>query len=303
MHANDYRWDDLRVFLAILRKGSFSAAAQALDVEQSTVSRRVAALERAVGGQLFDRRTTGPVPTALGSLLAPLAEQVEGQARAVMETAASAGQRVEGRVGIAVTDSFAIQIMIPLVLDGLMAAYPQLQVDLVVDGRTADLTRREAELAIRHYRPTTGELAIKRLATLSRMAVASSEYARVHAGEPPEALDWLVQTLPGTWNVDETFVQTQLGVEPRLRTTSHLALIAAARAGLGVAVLSRGQLTLDEDLVQLELPMPTPSSVDVWLVAPTALRPVPRVAAVWNYLEACLPPILAQAVGAGEVAD
>lgn len=294
MHTDAYRWDDLRVFLAVLRAGSFSAAAQQLGVEQSTVSRRVATLEDAVGGPLFDRRSTGPVATALGTMLAPLAEQVERQARGVLETAAAAGRAVEGRVRLAVTESFAVQVVIPFVLAGLLEAHPGLEIDLIVDDRAADLARREADLAIRHFRPPVGDLAIRQLATLERGFMANETYARAAAGKAPGELSWIVQHLPGRSYQDEAFLEAHVGAPVRVRTTGHLALIAAVRAGLGVAILSRAQAALDPTLVAMDLPLPAPTAVDAWLVAPLSLRAVPRIAAVWAYLEGHLPTILAE---------
>lgn len=293
MHGDAYRWDDLRVFLAVLRAGSFSAAAQQLGVEQSTVSRRVAALERSVGGPLFDRRSTGPVATALGGTLAPLAEQVERQARAVLEAAAATGHAVEGRVRLAVTESFAVQVVIPFVLRGLLDKHPGLQLDLVVDDRAADLAHREADLAIRHFRPPVGDLVIRQLANFERGYVASADYAETAAGRAPEDLTWLVQHLPGGSYGDEAFIDAHVGCAARVRTTGHLALIAAARAGLGVAMLTDAQRALDPALVPMALPMPAPAPVGVWLVAPLSLRAVPRVAAVWSHLELELPGALA----------
>lgn len=254
----------------------------------------MAALEQAVGGPLFDRRSTGPVATTLGATLSPLAEEVERQARGVIETAATAGGAVEGRVRLAVTESFAAQVVIPLVLQGLLDAHPALQLDLVVDDRAADLARREADLAVRHFRPTTGELAIRQLATFQRGYVASEAYAKAAHGRRPQDLHWIVQHIPLGSYGDEAFLDAHVGRPARIRTTGHLALIAAARAGLGVAMLSRAQRLLDPTLVALELDLPAPSSVDAWLVAPLALRAVPRVAAVWAHLEATLPRVLSE---------
>lgn len=285
MHSSDFRWDDLRVFLAILREGSFSAAAKRLGVEQSTVSRRVAALERVVSGVLFDRQSTGPVPTPLAQTLAPIAERTEAEARRILEASLGASRQISGRVRLALTESFATQVVIPQILPGLFAAHPHIELDLIVDDRSADLSRREADLALRHYRPTGGELTIQRLATLERVAMASRAYMRGRENCAVSDLDWIVQTLPLSHSQDEAFVVEQLGVKSRLRATGHMAQISAVIAGLGVSILTRAQMSFSSELVEVPLPPPEPPSVSVWLVAPMTLRRVPRVAAVWEYIE------------------
>jgi DNA-binding transcriptional LysR family regulator len=290
------RWDDLRVLLAVLREGSFSGAAVVLAVEQSTVSRRIAALEAALGAVLFDRTPSGPRPTELALRLRPAAERMEAELSSLIDLSASMTEQIEGRVRLAVTSSFAVQIVIPFVLPALRTQYPALHVDLIVDERAADLIQREADLALRFFRPTEGDLLAKRIAQLPTAALAHRGYAEGRALRP-EAFDWIVMELatgqspaggPLNASFDSAFLNAHARITPMMFSTSHLVQIEAVRAGLGAALLVRALCQLYPELVELELGLPPAPTVEMWLVAPRTLASVPRVRAVWDFLAARL---------------
>jgi DNA-binding transcriptional LysR family regulator len=290
------RWDDLRVLLAVLREGSFSGAAVVLAVEQSTVSRRIAALEAALGAVLFDRTPSGPRPTELALRLRPAAERMEAELSSLIDLSASMTEQIEGRVRLAVTSSFAVQIVIPFVLPALRTQYPALHVDLIVDERAADLIQREADLALRFFRPTEGDLLAKRIAQLPTAALAHRGYAEGRALRP-EAFDWIVMELlhgqsggvPANVSFDAAYLGAHAhSITPLMITTSHLVQIEAVRAGLGAALLVRALCQLYPELIELELGLPPAPTVEMWLVAPRTLSVVPRVRAVWDFLAARL---------------
>jgi DNA-binding transcriptional LysR family regulator len=260
------RWDDLRVFLAVFRAESFSAGAKVLGVEQSTVSRRVAALEESVGGALFDRTARGPTPTTLGRVLAERAQ----------------GCHVTGRVRLATTESFAVHILIPRLLVPLRERHPGLEVDLVLGERAADLGRREADLAVRFFRTADGDLVEKRVARLPTAILGTRGMAKrplaVHE------LRFIALELAGGLLPDAAYFR-RLAIEPALRISSHIAVVESVRAGLGVAVLTRELCRLFPDLVPLDVEAPAPPAVDLYLVAPRTLRKVPAVDAVWRAIE------------------
>lgn len=290
------RWDDLKVFLSVLREGSFGLAAQALGVEQSTVSRRIAALEAALGAPLFDRLASGPRATDLARRLRTRAEAIEAQVLALADTARNEARVIDGRVRLALTASFAVQVVIPHLASELARRHPKLALDLIIDDHAADLARREADLALRFFRPRGGDLVTKRVARLPLTVLAHRSYLRKRKGA--DALDWIVLDLPGAQLADGALL-AQLGVEPRMRVTNHLAQIEAVRAGLGVALLTRSLQWLDSALVEVDLALPPFPSVELWLVVPRALRHVPRVAAVWSLLEERMPELEAEARGKG----
>jgi DNA-binding transcriptional LysR family regulator len=277
------RWDDLRVLLAVLRAGSFSAAARTLAVEQSTVSRRIAALEGEVG-TLFDRSADGLRATALAERMRGRAELVEREVLALTE---ERDEPLSGRIALATTESFAVQVVIPRLLGPLREQLPELSVDLVTSDLSADLGRREAELALRFYRPTRGDLVAKRVARLPRAVLGHQRYLRGKKREA-RAFDWVTVQLPGVGASEHEFLARHARVEPRYTVSSHLAQVELVRAGLAVALLSRALTRYDPQLAELDLGLPLGPAVELWLVTPRSLRNTPKVAAVWDILEALL---------------
>jgi DNA-binding transcriptional LysR family regulator len=176
-----------------------------------------------------------------------------------------------------------VHVLLPHVLGGLRARYPKLCVDLVVGERSADLSQREADLALRFYRPKEGDLVAKRVATMSTAVLGHERYL---AGRTPSVhtLDWIVLDHDHTMRSAIDQLLQSANVEPALRTNGHLAQVEAVRAGLGVAFLAQSVMQLDPGLKVVELGLPAGPTLELWLVAPRSLSRVPRVRAVWEYL-------------------
>jgi DNA-binding transcriptional LysR family regulator len=141
-------WSDYRYFLAVARAGSLSAAARQLRVDQSTVGRRLAALEAQVGARLFDRTPEGYALTADGEGVRAEVEQLERGFLAVERRLAGGDARLAGTVRLATTETFATAFLIPH-LGRLRAEHPALALELVLANHLVDLARREADLALR----------------------------------------------------------------------------------------------------------------------------------------------------------
>lgn len=282
------RWDDLRFLLAVVRAGSFSAAAVALGVEQSTVSRRIAALETVLDTTLFERSHVGLRVTEVTESLLPRLERVEEELRAVLDAVRAHEPEVRGRVRLALTEALAAHYVIPQLLRPLRALHPHLEVDLLTSDLAADLGRREADLALRFFRPQGGDLITKRVALLRTALIAHESYAKVAVKDPAQH-DYIALELPGINTPEEAFVRRHAQVEPSMRTNGYLAQVEAVRAGLGVALLARSVLHLDPGLVELDLGLPAGPTLELYLVCPRGLRHVPRVDAVFRMLEESLP--------------
>lgn len=265
------------------------------------------AVELALGAVLFDRLPDGPRPTELSLALRDKAELIESHVRELGDAVRGSEQTIAGSVRLALTDSFAVQVLIPRVLGELHALYPKLRVELLGSDQSADLGRREADLALRFYRPSSGDLVAKRLACLPLAVLAHKRYlraalraaaGRAAAGRggkargrrdpvalEPAQLDWISVQLPGVAGRDTELLAKHVRVEPRLLVSSHIVQVEAVRAGLGVALLTRALCELDRNLVVLDLGLPHGPAVELWLTCPRALRSVPRVRAVWELLE------------------
>ncbi|MFM2418221.1 MAG: hypothetical protein RL385_2944 [Pseudomonadota bacterium] len=284
-------WDDLRLFLAVVRAGSFTRAARQAGVDQSTITRRMRSLESQLGSSLFERSHAGLSPSALCAPLRQHAERMETAFFDCLAASAQANAEPAGRVRLATTESFATQVLIPRLLGPFRKAYPRISLDLVLGDKAADLAHREADLALRFFKPQKGDLRAKHLLSLPMAVLGQRAYvARVQRKRA--AYDWIAHTPPGVIAPEARFL-AQIGAkEPAYTVTSHLAQVEAVRAGLGVALLTRELMRLFPELVEVPLDVSAAPKISVWLVTPESLRHVPRIDALFGYLAAELPKML-----------
>lgn len=273
-------WDDARLFLAVCRAGSFTKAATELGVKQSTISRRIAALEEDLGAPLFERKTHSTL-TPLGSRLATKAEAIEAAVQGFLDEAGAHDARVEGQVRVALSEGLAIHVIMPKVLPELRRRHPGLLLELVTGDDVAPLGHHEAELALRFVRPASGDLVSKRIARMSTAVLAH----RTWLEHDLDALEWVGIDLAPLRVPEQAWLQAHVPKAPSLVTRSYVSQIEAVRRGLGVALIPRALLQIDPDLVELDLGLPPGPQLDLWLVTPRALRAVPRIRAVWDLLE------------------
>lgn len=272
-------WDDLRFFVDLSETGSLSATARNLQVDHSTVSRRIAALEQALGLRLFDRLPQGYPLTAEGERLREQALRLRDEILAIERMAEGDRPGVSGTVRISAPPAFASFFLIPRLGD-LRERYPGIRLELSGNLLSVNLTRREADIAIRMNRPEGASLVSKRLAASGYGLFASRTYAARHAPADMALLGY-------EENMDHVPQQIWLrqyaaGRPLVLRTSDLGALYHAVRAGLGAAILPFFLTAGDESLVCLhrdDVP-----ARDIWLVAHNDVRRSPRVRAVMDGL-------------------
>lgn len=171
----NYDWDDLRCFLAVALQGSTLGAAKSLKLHQTTVARRIEALEQALGLRLFDRSAAGYALSSAGADLLPFAQEVGGAAAAFGERAALNGRRSRQIVRITTSDVLASLIITPA-LPAFAAAHPDVQIHTVIDDRKLDLAKGEADLALRvGTRPKDGDLIVRSLAEAAGVSTTARD--------------------------------------------------------------------------------------------------------------------------------
>lgn len=280
------RWDDVRFLLAALRDGSFTGAAVTLGTDQSTVSRRIAALEEALGVALFERARRAPLPTEAALRLREAAERIEAEmGRFTDEAIGIRTQTVSGRVRVALTEEIAIHFVIPKVLPRLRREHPELALDLVTGYRAADLVGREADVALRFFRTERGDLVGKRIARFATAVLASRSYARKARARPLRELDWIAVELPGLVAPETAWLEAQTGRAPVMVCSSYQVQVAAIRAGLGIGVGPHILAQLDRGFVALHRELPALPRLDLFLVTRRSIRPLPRITAVMKIFE------------------
>lgn len=274
-------WEDLRHFLALAREGSLSAAARSLHVNHATVSRRLAALEGTLGCALFDRRGGRYRLTSEGELALEKADAMEKGALAIRDGIVAAGTDLRGAVRLTTIPSLADDFLIPR-LGALAGRHPGLDIEMITEARVSSLARREADLALRLGRPEEGELVGRRVARIAYGWYASPAWReRILAGEPPLMIGYdlasdFVPEAVWLWRhcAQRRFV---------FRANSHTSQRAAARAGLGVALLPRYLGDVDGALARLEFD-DLPPEREIWLLGRRDVVQLPRVRAVADAL-------------------
>ncbi|WP_134726376.1 LysR family transcriptional regulator [Paracoccus luteus] len=172
-------WDDLRVFLAVAREESLSRAGRRLGMDASTVGRRVARLETALGRVLFAKTPQGYAATADGAALIPHAEAAEAAAAAAAEGPGTAG--LTGQLRIGAPDGCANYVL-PQICAQMVADHPGLDIQIVALPRVFNLSRREADMAVAVSRPDTGRAAVQRITDYHLHLAGHADYL---AGHPP----------------------------------------------------------------------------------------------------------------------
>jgi DNA-binding transcriptional LysR family regulator len=288
--SDPLRWDDVRLLLALLRENTLARAGARLNLDTSTMSRRLSTFEAALGARLFERTRQGLIATRLAQQLLPAAEAMEAAHAKLFRDASAVETQAEGIVRISVPPGMADTFIAPA-LTRLRKLHPRVCIELDASIRPLDLSRYETDIALRSIAPQGADLIVTKLMRARWLAAASAPLAK-QLGKVSDwsALPWI------TWDRDlENFAPTQWlkrhasGAQITLRTSHFIAQLVAASEGLGAVLvpepyLARYPLTPLRFTRALTASSERWPSDDLWLVSHRALRDLPRVAAVWEFL-------------------
>lgn len=284
-----FDWNQARAVLATYEEGSLSAAATALGLTQPTVGRQVAALEAALGIVIFERVGRGIEITPSGRDLIPKLCQMRDAAMQFSISASSQSQSIDGRVCVTASDLFASHFL-PDVLRDLATIAPRLQIDIVADNALQDLQRREADIAIRHVRPTQPELFARLLGHASAGLFAHETYLSAR-GTPRSVKELRDHQFIGFG--DRALMRGHLtgwGIDiadDNLRVTSENGLYAwgLCQAGFGIAVMSvaLGRAAPGMRQILPDLPL---TQFPVWLTTHRELQSSKRIRLVFDRIAA-----------------
>lgn len=285
--SNRVEWDDQRAFLAVLEEGSLSAAARRLRVAQPTVRARLESLEAALGTVLFTRSVNGLKPTDQARALGEAARAIARASDAFVRAASAPPGEIAGAVRVGVSEFVGVEVM-PAMLNSLRRHYPRIIVELVLSNASADLLDQEVDIAVRMHPPRQGPLIAKKVGSIPLGLFAHVDYlARRPA--PADVNDLAEHDFIGPDRASEDLALAA-AVLPGLareryvlRCDSHPAQLAAARAGLGIAVVQR-PVGLADQMLRPVLPQLQIANLDTWIVTHENLRNLPRVRAVYDHL-------------------
>ena len=280
-------WNDLRYFLAAARLGRLSPAARRLQVEHSTVSRRIDSLERTMGTRLFERHRDGLILTEAGHALLPMAEQVEATIAVLSEALSGQDLSIRGEVRLGTPEGLAVCFLTPK-LKPLLDDYPNLTVELLALPRLANLASREADLAITLEPPRRGPYVVARWTDYSYFLYGSRDYLDQHGPITTRAdlaRHPFVAYIDDYLLIPELRFLEKLCDKPNLRfsSTSMLAHKEAVLAGVGLAGLTPYISGNDPRLIKV-LPDEAQFQHTFWLAAHADRLRLKRVRLVWDYL-------------------
>ena len=284
MNEQELPWDDLRTILAIARAGSLSGAARRLAVSHATVFRRLEVIEKRLSVRLFERGRGGYTPTPAGEEVAAAAGRIESEVVGVERRVVGRDLRPAGTVRVTTTDTLLIGLLSP-VFAAFREAYPDIALEVSVSNALVNLSRREADVAIRPTREPPEHLIGRRLRTIEQAVYGPVGAFRL--GDPVPAADETAWVGP-----DEAMVYRQLdawmachGADDhcRYRADTLFGMYAAVREGAGAAVLPRYLCDGDPRLVRLGGTIPEMAS-ELWLLSHPDLRGVGRIRALTGYV-------------------
>ncbi len=280
-------WDDLRIFLAVLRGGSMIAAARYTGLDHSTITRRIGKLEERIGQLLLHRSPAGVTPTEAGALLAQYAQRIADEIAAARSLLDAQEEQVSGVVRLATPEAFGLYLVAPAIAE-LYRRHPNLQLELMPETRSISLSRREADMAVVLTQPPRGQVVARRLVDYRLGLYASKDYL---ARTEPLADIAALRGHPLVWYIDEMIDLPELryldqiagGSSSVFRSSSIAAQQAAVAGGLGYGAL---HVFAAEDDPRLERVLA--DSVEVkrsyWLVFPRQTQRIPRIRAVAEFL-------------------
>jgi DNA-binding transcriptional LysR family regulator len=275
-------WDDWRIFLSVAREHSLAGTARRLKVNQSTIGRRLAALQATAGTRLFDRTSDGHVLTAAGEAILADVAQIESRALAVERVLLGQDERCEGRVRLATSDTFASWFLVPR-LGPLRQRQPGIVIELVTGNRPLDLARREADISLRLGKPTQPQLIARKLGRAAWALYASPDYL-ARRGRPPPAGQLRGHDVIGFddelgSSAGATWLRTHARQATIVMTTNSLAAqTAAVKASLGVSALPC--LIGDVEPGLRRIASGLVGHHDIWMVVHPDVRTSARVRAV-----------------------
>ena len=275
-------WDDIRYLLALVRQGSVRAAATQLQVNHTTVSRRIRRMEERLGSRMVQKTLGGYQLTSSGEAMLVAGERIEHDLASVLKQVEGADQAVSGRVSITLTD-----ILLKLartVITELLDTYPGLVIELSSTPSIADIMRLDSDIALRLVARPPEDLVGRRIARIS-----TAVYGAATSGLTPqhvhlETARWVRWREPWSQNRLDTWVQENYpNSETGARVDSNFALENMVAGGAGIGVLNPWSADKRDDVVRLT-PDIDELTLDLWLLTHPDLRGVRRVKVVADAL-------------------
>jgi DNA-binding transcriptional LysR family regulator len=284
-------WNDLRYVLAIARAGNIAAAAPELEVHESTVLRRLNALEKQLGTRLFERFPTGYIATPAGEEICRTAQQMEENILALDRRISGQDLRPSGTIRVTTTDSLLLGLLTPHLI-AFRAAYPEIELEVIVSHLTFNLTKRDADIAIRTTNRPPETLVGRRVGSMATAIYGSKTYLAAHK----QVNDWANHTWIGpdeslALESEQWLLKSFPGIRCHYRVNTLMGMLAAVKENLGLAALFCFMAHSEPQLQCAHPPIPELAK-DLWLLTHADMRNVTRIRTFIDFIAAALKPRL-----------
>ncbi len=263
-------WDDIKIFLALMRAGTVRVAAEKLGVSHSTVARRIEAMEQRLAVKLFDRLPSGYVVTVVGEDMLKVAEQVETELGGLERRILGHDHKLAGRIRVTMVDALAVGLLMPH-LSEFTEKYPEIDLEIDVTYDTADLSNREADVAIRFAQNPPELLIGRRLLTCTTAAYASQNYLDQHDLQATDKARWI-----GFGGHDLVKKSQFPHIPVKGKFVSLMVQLEACKHGMGIGMLPCFLAEPERALQRLSPPAQNPN-FDLWLLAHPDTRTNARI--------------------------
>jgi DNA-binding transcriptional LysR family regulator len=282
MSSETFSWDDLKVVLAVAEGRGLAAAAERLGLDGSTVFRRLGHIEARLGQKLFERHRSGYVPTPAGAEMAGLATRMQEDVAALSMRLSGQATTAEGEIRVTTNDTLLLYLLTPIFAD-FRKAHPAMRLDIVLTNEALNLSRRDADVAIRATDEPPENLVGRRLATLSWALYARSDAGPIEAGAWAEH-DWVALADSFGSVPVARFVRDRVPADRIVyKLDTVLGLTEAVEAGIGLGALPCFVADGRPELVRVAPPDPAFAS-SLWLLTHPHLRHAPRVRAFMDFV-------------------
>ena len=280
-------WNLLESFAAVAEHGSLSAAARAIGASQPTLSRHITALEQQIGARLFEREKSGVALTATGATLLTHAQDMADSASKLSMAIEGRAETLTGTIRLTASQIMATYVL-PEILTELRQAEPSVDVELVATDKTENLLRREADIAVRMYRPTQEDVISRKIGELKMGMYASRTYVEQFGllGSIDDAGDHSVIGYDRSTQIIEGFKAAGLDVDREFfafRSDDQVVCWEMAKAGYGIGFNQVQIGDKERNMVRIESAGEV-GRLPVWLTAHSELRASPRVRFVFDFL-------------------
>ncbi|MCE8016562.1 LysR family transcriptional regulator [Halomonas sp. MCCC 1A17488] len=274
MNEQSLHWDDLRIVQAIAEAGSLSGAGRRLGASHATVFRRLNAIERRLGVALFERSRTGYAPTPAGEDLAATASRVAAEVHGAERRVVGRDLRLSGAIRVTTTDTLLMGLLSPIFAD-FQRTHPEIVLEVAVSNQLFNLSQRDADVAVRPSPMPPEHLVGRRIGTIAQAIYACSDSAADAWVGPDRHLGYAA--------LDAWMAEQGANACCRYRVDTMFGMLAAARDGLGRAVLPCYLADAEPTLTRLGEPIPE-LATDLWLLTHPDLRRVVRIRAFMAFV-------------------